>query len=30
LLKHLHQKGRCTVEWARWRLNTTAQEGPHA
>jgi len=24
LLKHNHQKGHSTVDWARWRHNTTA------
>jgi len=28
LLKHLHQKGRSTVDWSRWRHDTTAQTGP--
>jgi len=28
LLKHNHQKGRSTVDWAQWHHNTTVSMGP--
>jgi len=30
LLKHFNQKGRSTVDWARWRHNAIDPQGPRA